>query len=347
MAEVISRRLGALLAAGREEYNARFEAARYRHGALDGAAFLASFAALAGPFFTDESGPSREADAALCAALYDAALALTGTRHLGPGGRSTELSSRLPELLVPWRRALAEDPAGTIARAANALLNLSAPDASRAHAWLAVMKRLCADDPPASAFVERGLAAAWVSGMASARDEALTMCRSMTPEILMLLFGLDSPRPPTENDGRRLIDGLERDPWLSPHQVLTENPGLQRPALYRRTGGHTAFGGPFESVPQVMRDGEMIIVREGVRHHRLWADWFGTAIVPLAQAPREARADKSTGGLATHGIVSPGGVTIPQGKLAIASAAQTSTTVCVATHHSYCLFIFGLPGSAA
>lgn len=261
--------LRAALERGRRRYNAALAEAASA-GDFDAAAFLASFAAAAGPAAEAAGAAAPEA----VDALFELALAQgrrSGGRFLPPAGWSALLPALGPRF--------AEAPARLAPALYNALHNIERFPGARPADWCARMARAAAACPDAAAVLAAGQASAWLCGMAHYREGGIAALASLPPAAAAAVLGLP------ERGATAAVRSLKDDPWAPPDGA--EGRMIK---VAHRVGGFRGFGGPFLSPPVLTYASGVIYARQGSGVWRLHADRFGAALTREDAGPWKAEA---------------------------------------------------------
>lgn len=269
-----------ILRSGRNDFNARFAAARRIHPDLEPAAF--------GQFLTtavdelaqavEKARADRVADVTIAA--YDAGLELVGQRLAGPG-------SRLPCIEEAWRRILpnaasivAAAPGGLIPAVCNAVHQLASTGA-RPMEWIEMMEKLGKECPDAATFLKLGQLCAWRAGLAHFRAGALAAADTLPEPLVLAALGAKAGATwPV------LREQFLASPWFDPSTETKSSPSIRAAA---QVGAFKGFGGLFIEPPTVAASGENLFARSdsdcwlltagvfGATFHRVSAEEFDAA----------------------------------------------------------------------
>lgn len=262
-----------VLAAGRDQYNARMREAQRRHPTLSHDVFRA---------FLDNAGAIVDAVAPervqpVVDSIYDLGLALTGRTLIGPAARSPVLQHAWRTLFPRFATLIAREPAQVLGMLSNAVVYLEAIPGTRLTQWMDDMGGLAVQVGAVDALRAVGQIAAWRAGAAHFRAGALAAAAGLPAPLA--LAALHAP------DGMQvdaLLRQLAGDPWWQggdPHASRT-----------RTFGAFTGFGGPFDAPPTVKPDGDGFLVHAGGRVFFLLADAYGASLQAATLAEFE-RAD--------------------------------------------------------
>ncbi len=293
----------------RSELNSAFAAARRHHVGIDAERFGSTLIDVVAPVFdalADEgdTGPDSR-NARLGHALYRAALDLEAHGLFGPIMQRAwdELLPKLEALLVTGHEPL-------VGAIANAVVKLDRSTSGRAEQWLTIMARLSPIAPDASTWMRAGQVAAWRSGTAAYRHQALDLAEDLDDGLLRAIFsahtdadsGAEAVGPgdaggygDTEGRGDATIDRLRSDPWFDPS--LDAKASGVSPAAPLRVGGFRGFGGPFRRPPTVRLVDDVVIATDGNDSWQLLADAFGSDLIRVAVPPVPTTHQKPPKGL--------------------------------------------------
>lgn len=262
-----------VLAAGRDQYNARMREAQRRYPMLSHDVFRA---------FLDNAGAIVDAVAPervqpVVDSIYDLGLALAGRTLIGPAARSPVLQGAWRTLFPCFATLIAREPAQVLGMLSNAVVHLETIPGARLTQWMDDMGGLATQVGSVDALRAVGQIAAWRAGAAHFRAGALAAAAGLPAPLA--LAALHAP------DGMQigaLLRQLPGDPWwqgADPHA-----------SRIRTFGAFTGFGGPFDAPPMVKPDGDGFLVRAGGRVFFLLADAYGASLQAATLAEFE-RAD--------------------------------------------------------
>ena len=250
-----------VLAAGRDQYNARMREAQRRYPTLSHDVFRA-FLANAGAI-VDAVAPERVQP--VVDSIYDLGLALTGRTLIGPAARSPVLQGAWRTLFPCFDTLIAREPAQVLGMLSNAVVHLETIPGARLTQWMDDMGGLATQVGSVDALRAVGQIAAWRAGAAHFRAGALAAAAGLpAPLALAALHAPDG----TQVDA--LLRQLAGNPWwqgMDPHACRT-----------RTFGAFTGFGGPFDAPPTVKPDGDGFLVHAGGRVFFLLADAYGASL---------------------------------------------------------------------
>lgn len=337
---MVSEPFARVLAARREELNARFAAARQRWPELDGGAFAGFLREAVDPVVraVADAHPGRVEDVALAA--YDVALDLVGQRLVGGNGHEGATpngAARGGTIVDTWRRALpaaaravAAEPARVTAALTNAAHQVAATPGARPAQWVADVASLGARCGSAADLLRLGQVAAWRAGLAHYRRGALAAAGAL-PEALALA-AVGGPTGARWDDVAR---GLAASEWYDPAATGGGVPNASPRARVAATAGaFRAFGGLFVEPPRVALAAGQLQVTSGGETWLLVADLFGAT---FHRVPPGERAGPWTPTSLPAGIgFTPGGTLTTRGDTVqlpaagpATSAAATATTLAV------------------
>lgn len=337
MAEALSTAMQEALAAGRARYNAMFSAAR-RGADLDTAAFQEWIRSGIAPA-VDAAAAGPGSAGAILDALFGRSLELVAQRVLGPAARSAVVTEGWRRLLPALPELLAADPAGLSAAVVNALHRLAATERARPDEWTAAMLRAgprCAD---LAAFREAGLVAAWRSGLAQYREQALRLAPRLDPALVRILLGIEGVEPPALP---AVLAGVADDPWRSLEELRDGPWGEPRLALVGRVGAFRGFGGIFPVPPRVEARQGALFARAGGGCWRLYADCYGAVFHPAdaSLADEGPRRNREESAVDDAGAVRHRGLTARFSELAgPTSFASDGVTLAVTVATSHAVFL--------
>ena len=262
-----------VLAAGRDQYNARMRDAQRRYPMLSYdvfRAFLENASAIVDAVASERVQPVVDS-------IYDLGLALTGRTLIGPAARSPVLQHAWRTLFPRFATLIAREPVQALGMLCNAVVNLGAIPGTRLTQWMDEMGALAAQVGSVDALRAVGQIAAWRAGTAHFRAGALAAAAGLPAPLA--LAALHAPDGTQVDALLRLLAG---DPWwqgFDPHASRT-----------RTFGAFTGFGGPFDAPPTVKPDGDGFLVHAGGRVFFLLADAYGASLQAATLAEFE-RAD--------------------------------------------------------
>lgn len=171
---------------------------------------------------------------------------------------------------LPKAACLKDDPRGTAAALTNGVHSLSRIVGARVGPWIDRLGRAGALCSTVELFRRAGLAAAWRSGVASAREAAAKALGEFPADLTRAILGeFGGPV-----DWRKFV----LDPWA-------ELPGEpRRLRLVGTVGGFVGLDGPFKAPPEAGRNDDGLLLRVDGRVWRVDADLFG---LTLRSAPGE------------------------------------------------------------
>ena len=298
-----------VLAAGRDQYNARIREARRRYPMLSHDVFRA---------FLEDAGVIVDAVAPghvqlVVDSIYDLGLALTGRTLIGPAARSPGLQHAWSALFPRFATLIAREPAQVLAMLSNAVLHLEAIPGTRLTQWVDDMAALAARVGSVDALRAVGQIAAWRAGAAHFRAGALAAAAGLPPTLALAALHAPDGMPVDA-----LLRQLASDPWWQ---------GVDPHACRARTfGAFTGFGGPFGAPPTVKPDGDGFLVRAGGRAFFLLADAYGASL-QAATLDEFERAE-------------PGGVPTT---LAHAHACANATTIAITSPFTHAIQLEARP----
>ena len=261
--------LAVALAAGRDRYNALFEAARTRHDALDGADVLAVLAETVAPL-VDEATASSVLDA-----IYPMVLDGVGRAWIGPSVRQPEVGAAWSIALAGCRRQIEPEPSRLAVALLKALRTLSDTTGAQPLRWAQRLADLSELADSTDALLDAGAVLAWREGLVRIRTAALRASSRLDPTLALAALGVDTSHTPAEL--MTALGQLEANPWLTPEEAFEPpRPGGEL-AIQAVCGGFRGFDGPFLAPPTLAASTSGIVASDGDRWFRLHADVFGIA----------------------------------------------------------------------
>ncbi|HEX3625894.1 MAG TPA: hypothetical protein VH280_10765 [Verrucomicrobiae bacterium] len=256
-----------ILRSDRDEFNARFAAARHLHPDLEPDVF--------GEFLTttvDELAQAVEKARAdrlgdVMIAAYDAGLQLVGQRLAGPG-------SRFPCIEEAWRRVLsnaapvvATAPGQLIPSVCNAVHQLASTAGARPEQWIDAMEKLGRECEDAATFLRLGQLCAWRAGLAHFRNGALAAADALPESLVLTILGakIRTPWP-------AMREQFLASPWFNPGNETKPSSAVRAVA---QVGTFKGYGGLFIEPPTVTASGEQLFARSDSEYWLLTADIFG------------------------------------------------------------------------
>jgi hypothetical protein len=262
----VSDTLASVLRSGREEFNARFAAARRTYPELDAGAF-AGF--LRGPVDKLVQAVERfrsDRVVEVTVAAYEAGLEIVGQRLAGAKARQDFVEQGWSRVLAGAGPLVAEAPARMCSAVSNALLNLAATLGARPEAWLATMERLVSRCDNVETFLKLGQLTAWRSGIAHFRSGAMAQADALPEELALAALGVNNSAHWAD-----LRRQMQENPWFDP----ADKPIPAGLRVIAQAGAFRGFGGLFAEPPLVAPSGEHFLVRSGDGCWLLTADVFG------------------------------------------------------------------------
>ncbi len=275
---MVSKAFAVLLRDGRDQLNARFNAARHRYPDLDAVRFRSFLESAVDPLVVamDERFPA--ATPALLYAAWDTALELCGQRLVGADSRFPAMNTLWHEVLPSALPLLAREPARLLAATGNATHQLASTPGARPLDWLTAMRAGVSHCADGDTWLRLGQVLAWRSGLSHYRDTALTVADALPSPLLTVALGVPHEQWPA------LKDRLLRDPWWQPGQRAPMEE-------VRRIGGFSGFGGPFRQLPRVDAVDDKLFISSGDDCWLLVADRHGSTL--HRATPEEHQAVRS------------------------------------------------------
>ncbi|GAB5537509.1 MAG: hypothetical protein Rubg2KO_37580 [Rubricoccaceae bacterium] len=326
--------LAVALAAGRDRYNALFEAARARHDALEGADVLAVLAETVAPLVKENTA------SATLDALYPIVLDATGRAWIGPSARQPEVGGAWTVALAGCRRQLATadlrfevDPSRVATALLQAIRTLAKTSGAQPLRWADRLADLSELATSTDALLDAGAVLAWREGLVRLRAAALRASSRLDPTLALAALGVDTTHTPAEL--MTALGQLEANPWLTPAQAFEPPSARTELAIQAICGGFRGFGGPFLVPPTLVASSSGTVASDGDRWFRLHADVFGTAFERIHDFETDSTGD-DTLGIQPDGRLQWGNWKGTFHELARSmSAASTATTLAVVIPNSH------------
>lgn len=268
---MISESFADILRADRDEYNRRFVEARLRYPALTGETFGDFLLRVADGVVAAVCSVRPERGREVASTLYDAALELVGQNLVGASSRNPHIEEGWRTVLPAAAIHLAEAPGRVTAAVSNALHHLTVTPDTRPDQWIRVLALPAAACPDVDTFLRAGQVAAWTSGLAHYRPDALAILDTLPDPVAAAV--LDAP---SGTDMKELRGLLQDDPWYDPSHPegggASAGSGIR---VARRAGAFRGFGGLFTEPPRVAAQGNELFVAGGGECWLLTADAFG------------------------------------------------------------------------
>lgn len=169
---------------------------------------------------------------------------------------------------------LTADPRRIVASVTNALDSLERAPGARPGQWIDLLLGLAAHASTVDDLLRGGQVAAWRSGMAAYRRDALDIATELEPRLAAAALGLADTTPP--GTVAEIVDRLHADPWFDPS--VSDDPPAARPTI--EVGAFRGFGGAFLRPPTIVAASDApVLVTDGVATWAVFADAFGSALV--------------------------------------------------------------------
>lgn len=261
-----------LLAAGRVTFNARVAETLKRDPKFDAHVFGDVLVRYVGPAVEAVAAIAPASAAAVCVALFDAALLLVSQRRLGFHSARHGVVDRVwIEVLPAIAERVAEQPARLVASLCNAAMQLETHAGARAGDWVSGLAALGPSAETCDELLRLGEVLAWRSGMPQFRGGALQALDTIKPELALRIFGASGMAWP------QVWTQLHADAWWSPVAELRS-----RAAQGVEIGSFIGYGGAFSEPPRVRVDERGFVVRSADRCFRLMADVYGATLLPAS-----------------------------------------------------------------
>jgi hypothetical protein len=263
--------LAASLEAGRGEYNRRFSEAKRRFPDLDAGAFADFLATFVDPL-VQAVEPDRAA--LVTGAAFEAGLELVGRHLVGPHARQRWVEETWRHLVPALAAPIGLAPLRLLGALSNAAHRLATQPGARPGLWISTMVELAAACRDPDLVLRAGRVAAWRSGLAVLRPQALAELHAFDPEFAALTLGLARPAAVPE-----LLVRLSADPWFDP--AAPPDTGLR---LAGWVGSFRGWGGDFGDPPLVSHRGDHLFALADGRRWWIAADTFGASLEAVAAA---------------------------------------------------------------
>jgi hypothetical protein len=269
------------LAANRDAINQAVLAAARQSTAFDATAFAEILRDTVAPIVdaVDQQGDGFVG--VVSQALIEIALDLSAQGRFDGAVRDGWLVL-LPRLVGP----LTVDPRRVIASVTNALDTLDRSPGAQPDRWIARMVAVTACAAGPDELLAAGQVAAWCSGMAAYRSQALDVADALAPAVAAAALGCSGA-----DDLAPVLERLRADPWFDPTAPSVVSGGVA--GVRREVGAFRGFGGTFLRPPVLVAVDEHVRVTDGAESWLVFADAFGSAVV---RAPGPAPTTSSTVG---------------------------------------------------
>jgi len=293
-----------VLAAGRDEFNARVAQARLRSPRFDTEVFARFLRQRVGPLVESVAAKSPGAATGCAVAAFDAVLVLVAQGLVGSDRRYGLLDRTWAELLPAMPAQVADAPGALIDALSNAAIHLERTPGARGDAWVERMSALGARTGSHGELLALGQVLAWTAGLAHYREGALLALDRLRPELA--LAALNAPVDAAWPEVRTRVT---QERWWSPDPAVA-----MRKHEGFKVGAFTGFGGAFVEPPQVRVAAEGFVVRSGERTFRLLVDIHGWSLQPAGATEFEGGVRERTAPYAppvsiVHGALRVGGST--------------------------------------
>jgi hypothetical protein len=261
------------LAANRDAINQAVLAAARQSTAFDAAAFAGVLRDTVAPIVDAVDRQGEGFVGVVSQALVEIALDLSAQGRFDGAVRDG-----WQQLLPAVASSLAVDPRRVIASVTNALDTLGRVPGARPDRWRSRMVAVAEIAVGPDELLAAGQVAAWCSGMAAYRSQALTVAESLAPPVASAALGLASGA-----DVASALERLRADPWYDPSRPPTGQTAPTdvggRPRVRREVGAFRGFGGTFLRPPVLVAVDGHVRVTDGAESWFVFADVFGSAVV--------------------------------------------------------------------
>lgn len=173
---------------------------------------------------------------------------------------------------------LTADPRRVVASVTNALDSLERAPGARPGQWIDLVLGVASHAPTVDDLLRGGQVAAWRSGMAAYRDDALGLAAALEPDLAAAALGLAASSPPGSIG--EVVARLRADPWFDPSAADADG-AAPRPTI--EVGAFRGFGGAFLRPPTIVAASDArVLVTDGAATWAVFADAFGSALVRTA-----------------------------------------------------------------
>jgi hypothetical protein len=335
------------LDAQRESLNERVRIRTKLGAKIDADEFKDHLAQRIGPIIDAVHAYSPERIRRTVADLVEVSLDLFTSNHLG-GDFTTKHMHELWENLLPQAAPLiASNALRCVGSLTNGLVHVESHDEQAAGRWLELLQRSLRECQHVDEWLITGKIAAWLSGMAQYRREAIALAGSLRPAILRSLF--DLPDSMSDADVGTAIANFSTNPWSRfATDAPLEPPTIERVKVCCKFRG---FGGTLMAPPHVASMNGKILVTDGTHVWHLMADRFGwtthrheldpEAVQPVVSRQPQQPLPRNTPKLQADGTVVWGDCSETFSEVAnCSSEAFDGLTLAVTIPSSFHVFLF-------
>ncbi len=205
--------------------------------------------------------------------IFKGLLKLLSKRLIGNSSRDKELENNFYRIIDKHNSLLSEHGGSFLLEVFNALLNLKEKKLSSAGRWSEIISDLPVEIDR-DTFRKCGFIAAWICGAASARETAAEIILSVDPEIIRLIFSIETFNNKKPEDLSGIIN---KNPWSNPVSFLIDKHEIS--PVFKTAGGFTGYGYVFRRVPAVSAIHDIFYATDGTDVFRIYADFYGVELI--------------------------------------------------------------------
>ena len=340
MERIGSEELASSLESHRERFNALFFQARRESPSLDGRLFLEMVQRVMEPIFRSPLKLEEGRRDAFVDALYVALLELFRQGLIGT-------SSRMPKLEGMWIRLLqgtldctTKWPRESIGPLTNALCHLLTNKRCRLHEWIDSLERASPGIDTLQQLRDVGLVAAWLSGVAYYRRDAIEKLKELPPELASLVL----PHASREMQVVSVVEKLSRDPWYPMGQDPSSGKSAREMRIVAEIGSFRGFEGEFLSPPKVWSHRGELYASDPWNHYVISADRYGATLLKVKKID-QPMVTQGAYRLSSDGTITGGKKVVRFEILAnSSSSASTSNLLAVTLPCSHVVFLVAESG---
>ncbi len=260
-----------VLDAQRESLNERFRTRTKLGTKIDPDEFKAHLARRIGPIIDAVHAHSPERIRRTVAELVEVSLDLFASNYLGRDSTTKHMRELWEDLLPQAAPLVARDPLRCAGSLANGLIQVESHDERAAGRWLELLQRSLRECSHVDEWLMTGKIAAWLSGMAHYRLEAISLAGALSPAILRSLMELPASLPDAEVGAA--LAKFSTNPWSRFAADTSTEP--HRIELAKVCCQFRGFGGTMMAPPHVTNIDGKLLVTDGTHVWQLMADRFG------------------------------------------------------------------------
>ncbi|HMV45247.1 MAG TPA: hypothetical protein PK079_05920 [Leptospiraceae bacterium] len=332
-----------ILKENREKLNSLFGIYKLNYPAIEKDILFFYLVFMVEPLFEKNQNLKKETLTSTFLILYEKLLEMIGKNLLGNSGRYPFFENKIILCLENSGKWIFEDPENFISSTANAILNIGNITPKGLEKWTSFYLKILKTANSLNEIFLAGKVAAWLSGMAQYRNESLQIMRQIDINLLEILVGNSNVR---HLNREKMIDRLEKDPWLDLENAIKENSG-NRKIRVSRISGFTGLGGHFISPPKVEYLEDHFIVNDGVNYYILFLDIFGSFLLRISfefynELKKKSFVNKEIS-ISKEGLVQFANHSISYPPLKNYShSASSQSTICATSPYSYTIYAIGL-----